>query len=116
MCVLFNSEIASKFSLADYQFGTIKRPVVRKEMKLWKAEPDKWNEVPISIETCQSFVGLDNDIRGVAVIPKGVREYEIIGSKYDTIRLTLFRTYGYMGKENLLYRPGRAPGLYSQIL
>ena len=55
-------------------------------------------------------MGLDNDIRGVAVIPKGVREYEIIGSKYDTIRLTLFRTYGYMGKENLLYRPGRASG------
>lgn len=110
MCVLFNSEIASKFSLADHQFGTIKRPVVRKEMKLWKTEPDKWNEVPISIETCQSFVGLDNDIRGVAVIPKGVREYEVIGSKYDTIRLTLFRTYGYMGKENLLYRPGRASG------
>lgn len=110
MCALFNSEIASKFSLADHQFGTIKRPVVRKEMKLWKTEPDKWNEVPISIETCQSFVGLDNDIRGVAVIPKGVREYEVIGSKYDTIRLTLFRTYGYMGKENLLYRPGRASG------
>lgn len=26
------------------------------------------------------------------------------------IRLTLFRTYGFMGKENLIYRPGRASG------
>lgn len=110
MCVLFNSEIASKFSIADHQFGTIRRPVVRKEMSSWKEEPDKWNEVPISIEPCQSFVTLNDEEHGVAVIPKGVREYEIVGSNHDTICLTLFRTYGYMGKANLLYRPGRASG------
>lgn len=110
MCVLFNADIASKFSKADHQFGSIQRPVIRKEMELWAKEPDKWNEVPISIEPCQSFVTLDSNERGVAVIPKGVREYEIIGETYDTIRLTLFRTYGHMGKENLLYRPGRASG------
>lgn len=110
MCVLFNSEIASQFSKADHQFGSIRRPVVRDEMALWQAEPEKWNEVPIAIETCQSFVTLDNEERGIAVIPKGVREYEIVGEDYDTIRLTLFRTYGFMGRENLLYRPGRASG------
>ena len=43
-------------------------------------------------------------------MPKGVREYEIIGEQFDTIRLTIFRTYGFMGKENLMYRPGRASG------
>ncbi|MBF0779056.1 mannosylglycerate hydrolase [Streptococcus cuniculi] len=110
VCIRFNSEIASQFSKADHQFGTIKRPVVRDEMTLWQAEPEKWNEVPIAIETCQSFVTLDNDERGLAVIPKSVREYEIVGDEYDTIRLTLFRTYGFMGRENLLYRPGRASG------
>ncbi|MGT2908134.1 mannosylglycerate hydrolase [Streptococcus dentiloxodontae] len=110
MCVLFNSQIASKFSKADHQFGSIKRPVVREEMKLWEKESDKWNEVPIAIETCQSFVTLDDAERGVALIPKGVREYEIVGDNFDTIRLTLFRTYGHMGRENLLYRPGRASG------
>lgn len=110
MCVVIDSDIASKFSKADHQFGSIQRPVVRKEMSLWETEPEKWNEVPISIETCQSFVTLDNVERGVAVIPKGVREYEIIGDGFNSIRLTLFRTYGFMGKENLLYRPGRASG------
>ncbi|HEL1640140.1 TPA: mannosylglycerate hydrolase [Streptococcus suis] len=110
MCVLFNSEIASKFSKADHQFGAIKRPVITDDMELWEKEPEKWNEVPIAIETCQSFVTLDNEERGVAVIPKGVREYEIVGGDFDTIRLTLFRTYGYMGREDLLYRPGRASG------
>ena len=111
MCILFNSEIASKFSYADQQFGIIKRPVVREnEMQLWEKNQDKWHEKPISIETCQSFVALDDSVRGIAVVPKGVREYEIVGDDFDTIRLTLFRTYGFMGKENLLYRPGRASG------
>ena len=42
------------------------------------------------------------------MIPQGVREYEVLDD--SKIRLTLFRTYGFMGKENLIYRPGRASG------
>lgn len=111
MCVLFDSKIPSKFSTADHQFGVIQRPVVfEKEMTLWQENKDKWNEQPIAIETCQTFVTLFDDNKGIAIVPKGVREYEIIGNNYDTIRLTIFRTYGFMGKENLLYRPGRASG------
>lgn len=111
LCALFDTGIASKVSTADQQFGVIQRPVVRQpEMDLWHSAQEKWNEMPISIETCQSFVTLNDTQKGVAVFPKGVREYEIVGEKYDTIRLTLFRTYGYMGKENLIYRPGRASG------
>ena len=111
VCVLFDTGIASKFSIADQQFGTLQRPVVfEKEMALWETNKDQWNEQPIAIETCQSFAGLFDEGRGVAVMPKGVREYEIIGEQFDTIRLTIFRTYGFMGKENLMYRPGRASG------
>lgn len=111
VCILFDTGIASKFSIADQQFGTLERPVIfEKEMALWEANKEQWNEQPIAIETCQSFAGLFDDSRGVAVLPKGVREYEIIGEQFDTIRLTIFRTYGFMGKENLMYRPGRASG------
>jgi mannosylglycerate hydrolase len=111
LCIDFDSGIKSKVSIADQQFGTIKRPVYRKkEMELWESNKKNWNEKPISIETCQSFVALSNDKRSIAVFPQGVREYEIIGEEYSTIRLTLFRTYGWMGKEDLVYRPGRASG------
>lgn len=111
LCVDFATGISSKVSYADQQFGTIKRPVYReKEMKSWEANKKNWNEKPISIETCQSFVSLSNDENTISVFPKGVREYEIIGDDYSTIRLTLFRTYGMMGKVDLLYRPGRASG------
>lgn len=111
VCVLFDTGIASNVSTADHQFGVIQRPVVfEKEMSLWEQNQAAWNEKPIAIETCQSFVSLFDDQKGVSVMPKGVREYEIIGENFDTIRLTIFRTYGFMGKEDLMYRPGRASG------
>ena len=58
----------------------------------------------------QSFVTLEDGNKGVAVITNCVREYQIVGDNFDTIALTLFRSFGYMGRENLLYRPGRASG------
>ncbi|AEB07788.1 glycoside hydrolase family 38 [Coriobacterium glomerans PW2] len=111
LCVCFDTGIASSVSIADLQFGTIRRPVFRKkEMQRWELEPQSWNEKPIAIETCQSFVALSDELQTVAVMPQGVREYEIIGDEHSTIRLTLFRTYGMMGKDDLLFRPGRASG------
>lgn len=130
LCILFDSALTTEFNYADQQFGLIKRPnTYDKEMELYleglgnqeKAEKPKelanwvnnqstWQEPPISIEPTQSYVALTNKNRGIAVIPQGVREYEIIGEQGNQIRLTLFRTYGFMGKENLVYRPGRASG------
>lgn len=130
LCILFDSALTTKFNYADQQFGLIKRPnTYDKEMELYleglgnqeKAEKPKelanwvndqstWQEPPISIEPTQSYVALADKNRGIAVIPQGVREYEIIGEQGNQIRLTLFRTYGFMGKENLVYRPGRASG------
>lgn len=109
--VLFNSNIASKFSIADQQFGIIKRPtVLDKDIKLWEKNKEQWEEMPITIEPMQSFVTLEDGKRGMALITDCVREYQIVGGNYDTIALTLFRSFGYMGKEDLLYRPGRASG------
>lgn len=108
LCVLFDSSIASQFSTADQLFGNACRPVYRKEMAVW--EKEKWQETPICIEPMQSYVSLHNKNGGCALITEGVREYEIVGKKYSVIRLTLFRTFGYMGKADLLYRPDRASG------
>lgn len=131
LCILFDAGFATKTNIADQQFGTIMRPNgYEKEMALyiqsantkedkvvdplepvnWQQSETTWQEPPIAIEPCQSFVSLTNDEETVSVIPQGVREYEIVGENKNVIRLTLFRTYGFMGKENLLYRPGRASG------
>lgn len=75
----------------------------------WQKNKDEWNEKPISINPLQTYVMLKNkDNHSISVFPKGVREYEIIDNQ--KIYITLFRTYSHMGKENLLYRPGRASG------
>ena len=126
---LSHSQIVSAFNYADQQFGLIKRPnYYEKEMKLymesmnnktekkagiqelanWANDQSTWQEPPISIEPTQSYVSLTDGKTGIAVIPQGVREYEVLDD--SKIRLTLFRTYGFMGKENLIYRPGRASG------
>ena len=131
LCVVFDAELVSKFNFADEQFGVIQRENVHtKEMALYNEALEKskntketvnnavplnfqqnqtaWQEPPISIEPTQSFVSLSDSNRGIALIPQGVREYEVIDN--HSIRLTLFRTYSFMGKENLIYRPGRASG------
>lgn len=126
LCVLFDAQMQTAFNYADQQFGSICRPnVYEKEMGWYNqaaeektetaagqpvnwAQSNAWQEPPIPIEPCQSYAALSEDDRTTAVFPQGVREYEIVNN--SVIRLTLFRTYGYMGKENLLYRPGRASG------
>lgn len=131
LCVVFDADLVSKVNIADEQFGAIERENVHeKEMALYNAALERsktvkeevnndlplnfqqsdttWQEPPISIEPTQSFVSLSNSERGIALIPQGVREYEVIDDY--AIRLTLFRTYSFMGKENLIYRPGRASG------
>ncbi|WP_288081479.1 glycoside hydrolase family 38 C-terminal domain-containing protein [Faecalibaculum rodentium] len=126
LCVLFDAEMKTAFNFADQQFGSICRPNrYEKEMAWYEqaaeekteaaagqpvnwAQSNAWQEPPISIEPCQSYAALSKGERTVAVFPQGVREYEIVDG--SVIRLTLFRTYGFMGRENLLYRPGRASG------
>ena len=131
LCVVFDADLVSKVNIADEQFGAIERENSHeKEMDLYNEALERaktvkeevnndlpvnfqqsdttWQEPPISIEPTQSFVSLSNSERGIALIPQGVREYEVIDD--HAIRLTLFRTYSFMGKENLIYRPGRASG------
>ena len=111
LCVNFASEIITNSSIADIQFGTVKRPLVKeKELAQWAKDPAQWQEKPIAINPMQSFIALSGSERCVAIAPQGVREYESVGENNATIRLTLFRTYGMLGKKDLLYRPGRASG------
>ncbi|WEV37644.1 glycoside hydrolase family 38 C-terminal domain-containing protein [Lactobacillus sp. ESL0677] len=111
LCIDFDSDIVTNTSIADIQFGSIKRPLIKeKELANWQKDPSKWQEKPISINTMQSYVALSQRDRLMAIIANGVREYECIGRDYSTIRLTVFRTYGMLGKKDLIYRPGRASG------
>lgn len=106
---LIPTGIASAFSVADNQFGAIRRPVWDRAMNVW--EQEKWDERPDSIYPMLSFVGLSDDAHGVSVLTSSTREYEIVGAEFDTIAVTLFRSVGVLGKEELVRRPGRPSGI-----
>ncbi|MYL20187.1 mannosylglycerate hydrolase [Halobacillus litoralis] len=107
--VLIPTQIASAFSWSDNQFGMIKRDVVDSAMDYW--EEEGWDERPDSIYPMLSYVGLSDDKRGVTLLTNSVREFEIIGDSFDTIAVTLFRSVGVLGKEELVRRPGRPSGI-----
>lgn len=109
LCVHFATDILANVSCADRLFGAATRPVqLSNSLRVW--EQEEWHEKPIAIEPMQSYVNLHDENHGFTLHTNGVREYEIVGDRFDTIAVTLFRSFGYMGKANLLYRPGRASG------
>lgn len=103
------AQIASRFSYADNQFGTIKRHVKDPAMDIW--EEEGWSERPDAIYPMLSYVGIKDDDYGVFVLTNSTREYEIVGDQYDTIAVTLFRSVGVLGKAELARRPGRPSGI-----
>ncbi len=104
--VLFDAGVQSSVSFAETQFGTIRRPN-HIPSKGWKSKG--WKEKPLPIYSQQRFVDLHDGKRGLAVLNRGLPEYEI----YDdhTIAITLLRGVGMMGKPDLLIRPGRPSGM-----
>lgn len=107
--LLIPTAIASEFSIADNQFGRVTRPVIDEALAIW--EKESWDERPDSIYPFLSYVALADEKRTVGIITNSVREYEVVGEHYDTIAITLFRGVGFLGKENLLRRPGRPSGI-----
>lgn len=99
--------IAGKVSLSDNQFGIIERPVYDDALDYW--EKEKWSERPDTIYPMLSYVTLKD--ASLVAFTNSIREYEVIGDNYETIALTLFRSVGVLGKENLVRRPGRPSGI-----
>ena len=106
--VLFPTGIKSEHSYAETQFGTIKRPV---QIDTTNWEKEKWHEKPLPIYSQGRFVDINDSTNGLAVLNRGLPEYEIYTEEGCTIAITLLRGVGMMGKEDLLIRPGRPSGM-----
>lgn len=105
--LLIPNNLKAQYSISDNQFGQIKRAVVDDAMRVW--EKEKWHERPDAIYPMLSYVGLEES--GLSVLTNSVREFEVIGETDSTIAITLFRCVGYLGKEEMLRRPGRPSGI-----
>lgn len=106
--VLLPGQECEGYSLSDNQFGVISRPVRDEAMEVW--EKEKWSERPDSIYPFLTYAA-PGGRKGLACLTNSVREYEMTGTDYDTLAVTLFRSVGVLGKEGLLRRPGRPSGI-----
>ncbi|APX71413.1 alpha-mannosidase [Companilactobacillus allii] len=108
MRAIFNSDIESQYSYADTGFGYIRRSVVDPHLRDWKELG--WKEEPTAIFPMLHYVNVHNDDSSWTVMAKGNKEYQIIGKNYNQIALTLFRSVGFLGRPDLIRRPGVASG------
>ncbi|MFY0760904.1 glycoside hydrolase family 38 C-terminal domain-containing protein [Metabacillus dongyingensis] len=107
---LFDTGITTKTHIADQQFGTVRRDNYLEQVEYW--EQENWEEKYYPIYPQQKFVDVSDDHKGISILNKGLPQYEILNGEKPTIALTLLAGTDYMGKQELVDRPGRRSGLH----
>ena len=105
--VLCSAPIKTSCSYAEDHFSVIKRDNVIVAPENWREQ--NYKSIALPIYPMQKFVDINDGKLGIAVLSKGLPEYEIYND--NTIALTLMRSVGIMGKADLLIRPGRVSGI-----
>ena len=78
---------------------------------------ERFRECPIDIETTDGAVAVEQSGKAVVVNGRGLKEFQILpGEQSDVIALTLFKSTGKLGKDDLLWRPGRASGINNTVV
>ena len=104
MRVLFKSGIKTEYAYAGSPFDVVKRPIhiddydestIPEDVK--KVIIGAREAKPNTIFLTREFVDLNDGKSGLAVLSKGLPEYQVIDR--DTIALTLFRSVGWIAKE-----------------
>lgn len=102
-----------EYSYADQGYALIRRDSVSPYVKNWRE--NGFVEKPMPIYTLENSVVVRNDHHFFGVITKGIKEYEVIGEE-NALALTLFRSVGLLGKDDTLWRPGRASGINNKVV
>ena len=106
MRVVLKTCINTVKSISDTPFGVIKRDNVPEHIRDWRELG--WKEEPSPIYPMLHFVCMEDKNLSAVMLSKGIKEYEILNN--SNIALTLFRGVGYLGKPDLIRRPGVASG------
>ncbi|MDP4549632.1 glycoside hydrolase family 38 C-terminal domain-containing protein [Alkalihalobacillus macyae] len=100
-------------SFGDQGFSFIKRPTINPYMENWKEQ--KFAEAPVPIYPLENIAGATDGKLTAAVITKGIKEYQLL-KETGEFALTLFRSVGLLGKDDLAWRPGRASGINNKVV
>ena len=108
--VIFPTDIMTDCTYAESSFDVVRRPI----------EPPSatdWKESPSLTQPQQSYVSINDGAKGMTLINQGLPEYEAIRTEKGTsILLTLLRCVGWLSRDDLKTRKGRAgPRLYPDL-
>ncbi|MCJ7687856.1 MAG: alpha-mannosidase [Clostridiaceae bacterium] len=110
--VVLNTKVVSTTSLSDQGFSFIERNNTNKHLVDWREKG--FAEAPVPIYALENIVAIKDEKNTYGVITKGIKEYEVLEN--SKIALTLFRSVGLLGKDDLLWRPGRASGINNKVV
>jgi mannosylglycerate hydrolase len=109
--VLFPTSLETDCSYAEEPFDVAKFPLEPEAPpeeipeRLRKLVIAGRNTVPVATYPFRNFVTVSDGEKGLAVLSKGLTEYEVLEDK-RTIALTLLRAVGWLARDDLLTREG----------
>ncbi|MEG2115534.1 MAG: alpha-mannosidase, partial [Hafnia sp.] len=110
--LLINSDIHTNESIASQPFGIIHRPVTDAPAD-WRQH---YREKPVDIETSEGIIAIAENNNVLVINSLGMKEYQILQSGTSQIALTLFKSTGVLGRDELAWRPGRASGINNTVV
>ncbi len=106
MQLVFSGFTNATSNFADTPFGTVERENLPSHLHDWWESG--WKEEPSPIYPMLHFANMHDSATSLTVMAKGIKEYEITAS--GELALTLYRCVGWLGKPDLIRRPGIASG------
>ena len=107
--VLFATQIKTDFCYADGAFDVVKRAISQ-------VDSHNWKEPQLGTYPHSSFVSVQDDSAGMAVLTSGTHEYEVTDTPVGTIAVTLFRAFGRGAGEPHEYMDSQEIGLHTYHL
>lgn len=99
------------YSYADQGYSIIKRKNTNPYLSYWKES--HFAEAPQSFYPMENFAYTTDTVSSTGVITCGLKEYQSTDSE---LILTLFRSVGLLGRDDLAWRPGRASGINNKVV
>lgn len=110
--LLIGSDIHTQHAIASQPFALIQRETGYDEED-WR---EHYREMPVDIETSEGIIAVAEAGKALVVNSRGMKEFQIIGSAPAAIALTLFKSTGVLGRNDLEWRPGRASGINNTVV
>lgn len=101
--MMFPTNLKTSSSFGEGQFDVVERSLERPNTKVWVEQP--MYDFPM-----HQFVDLTDKDKGLAVLVDGLKEYEVLNDKKNTLAITLFRGFEFIiapsSRQDYTYQKG----------